>query len=238
MSVPLTDAPFGKTLMLEKVANPELALRLKRMGLFEGNEITRLEEEVLVQPVRICGPERDAVLGGGMGTRIVVRLDDGRKLPLVEMKPGNTGHIEGLTGGTGLSNALEILGLKIGGRISFIRKLPPMMYVTIIEKEGRIRLTEGMAAKIWGQVEGREIQFVFTRKGRKFYVLKLLGGTHAGQALLSRGIEPGKILVLEGVEQAQSLHLGIQNPLIISSRDGLRLFLQPNEGEQIFVREV
>ena len=238
MIVPLTDAPFGKYLLLVKVTNPDLALRLRRMGLFEGNEVQRLEEEVLVQPVRVRGHKGDAVIGGGMGTKIVVHLDNGKRLPLIEMAPGETGHIEGLIGGSGLSGTMETLGFKIEDRISLVRKLPPMVYVTIIENKGRMRLPEGIAAKIWGQVENKNLQFVFARKGEKFYVRKLLGGANAKQMLLSRGIEPGKILVLDGVEQAQNLHHGIRNPLIISSRDGLRLFLQPDEGQQLFVREV
>lgn len=237
MYVPLNDAPLGEPLVLVKVTDPNLALRLQRMGLFEGSEIVRLEQEVLVQPVRVRGPGGEAVLGGGMTMKMVVHLDDGRKLPLAEMQPGETGHIEGVTGGTGLSEALKTLQLKSNDRIHFVRRLPPMEYIAIIETSGRVRLTEGMAAKIWGRMQERMLQFVSARVGEKFHVEKILGGVNAAHMLQTRGIEPGKVLVLEGVAaQAQSLRQGIRNPLVISSREGLRLFLTPDSGEQILVR--
>lgn len=238
MYLPLTKAPFGKPLVLVKVLNPDLASHLKRMGLFEGSELMRLDEEVLVQPIRVRGPKGEAILGGGMGTKIVVHLDDGRELPLMEMKPGETGHIEGLTGGAALSDALNILGLNMNDRITLVRKIPPMEYVTVVEKGERVRLTEGMAAKIWGRMQESPLQFVSAQTGKKFYVQKILGGRNARQMLASRGIEPGKVLVLEKVELAQCLVMGKQNPLIISSREGLRLFLEQKEGDRILVREV
>jgi len=238
MHVPLTDAPFGKPLFLVKVTNSDLALRLRRMGLFEGSELLRLNEDVLVQPVRVRGPKGDAILGGGMGFKIVVHMDDGRKLPLVEMKPGETGHIEGLIGGNKLADALDTLGLNINDRICLVRKLPPMEYVTMIEKKGRVRLTEGMAAKIWGRMEENLLQFVLARKGKRFYVQKILAGANARMMLASQGIEPGKVLILEGVEQAKSLYMSRRNPVVVSSRNGLRLYLQQKDAKRIFVREV
>ncbi|MBC2733566.1 MAG: ferrous iron transport protein A [Desulfobacteraceae bacterium] len=236
MYIPLTDAPADKPLVLVKVADPNLALRLKRMGLFAGSKIVRLGQEVLVQPIRVRGPKGDAVLGGGMAMKIVVHLNDGRKLPLAEMQPGETGHIEGLTGGTGLAGALETLALKLNDRIHVVRKLPPMEYIAVIEGAGRVRLTEGMAAKIWGRMQARLLQFVSARAGEKFQVEKILGGTKARRMLRTRGIEPGKVLILEGVAQAQSLQVGVRNPVVISSREGLRLFLTPSDGKQILVR--
>ncbi|MBC2745143.1 MAG: HAD-IC family P-type ATPase [Desulfosarcina sp.] len=74
------------------------------------------------------------------------------------------------------------------------------------------------------------------RAGEKFHVDVILGGTKARRMLRTRGIEPGKVLILEGVAQAQSLQVGVRNPVVISSREGLRLFLTPSEGKQILVR--
>jgi Fe2+ transport system protein FeoA len=237
MYLPLTAAPLGKPLVLVKLADSDLALRLKRMGLFEGSEIVRLDQEVLVQPVRVRGPKGDVVLGGGMAMKMVIHLEDGRKLPLSEMKPGETGHLEGVTGGEGLSGALETLELKVNDRIRFLRKLPPMEYITVTAAGGRVRLTEGMAAKLWGRMQGRLLQFISARAGEKFYVEEILGGPKAQEMLRARGIKPGEVIVLEGVAQAQSLHGGVRNPVVISSREGLRLFLEPRDGQQIFVRE-
>ncbi|MFH1137682.1 MAG: FeoA domain-containing protein [Pseudomonadota bacterium] len=237
MYLPLTKAAFGDLVVMEKIIDSDLAGRLRQMGLFEGSEIVRLNQEVLVQPVRVRGPGGEVVLGGGMAMKIVVHLDDGRKLPLVEMRSGETGHLEGLTGSPDLSAALETLGLGPNCRLVFIRKLPPMEYVTLVSEGGRVRLTEGMAAKIWGLMQGRAIQFVSARSGEKFLTRKIIGGPGSRRMLLARGIEPGKTLVLEKVAQAQSVHSNLQNPVVISSREGLRLFLTPEDGKKILVRK-
>ncbi len=238
MNEPLTEAPTGRALTLVKVLDPDLALKLSRMGLFEGSEITKLEQEVLVHPVRVRGPKRDAVLGGGMAMKIVVHLDgDEGKLPLTEMRPGQAGHIEGLTGGPYLFKALETLGLKPDDRIEFLRKLPPMEYVAVLEHNGRIHLTEGMAAKIWGRMQDKQIQFVSSKVGEKFHVDEILGGTNAVKMLEEKGVRPGRTMVLEKVAQAQALHIGVRNPVVVSSSEGLRLFLSSFDANKILVRE-
>ncbi len=237
MYLSLTHAPFGKLLTLVKTENPDLAARLRRMGLFEGREFLRLDEEILIQPVRVRGPKGEFFLGGGMASKVVIHLDDGRKLPLAEMKAGETGHIEGATCGSGLIKTLDTLGFKIDDEISFVRKIPPMEYVTVVRGGSRVRLTEGMAAKVWGRMQDRTLQFASARVKEKFEVLKLLCGTKAQEIFASQGIAPGKVLTLEGVEQAKNLFMGNYHPLIISTPDGLRLFLQHKDGERIFVRE-
>jgi len=240
MYLPLNKIPPGKPVVLAKVTDPGLAARLRHIGLFENSEIIRLEEEVQFQPVRIRGTHGDAVIGGLMGARIVVHTDDGRKLPLMEMKPGETGHIQGLTVGCELNRTLEVLGFKRNDNIRMIRNLPPMEYITVIEKGGRVRLTEGMAAKIWGCIQGenRNIQFVSSRTGVRFHVEKILGGANAHQMLRTRGVTPSQVLVLEGVSPAQSISMSAHHPLIISSRAGLRLYLRPADGERILVRYI
>jgi len=238
MYTTLSDAPFGKSLILKKIDDQALALQLKRMGLFEGSEITRIDEEVLIQPVRIKGPEKEVILGGRMGTKVIVHLDNGRKVPAAEMKPGETGHIEGLTCGSQLCRSLEVMGLKENDEITFLRKLPPMQYVAVIEKNKRISLSEGMAAKIWGKMNDKMLQFCSARAGENFYVQELLCGQNAKKMITSLGVKPGTVLILEGVEQAQSLFMYIHDPIIITSKDGLRLFLQQDQGKEIFVREI
>ena len=237
MYLTLTNAPFEKPLLLDRVVDSSLALRLRHMGIFEGTELIRLKEDVKLQPVRVRGPKGDAVIGGGMSSKIVVHLDDGRKFPLAEMKPDETGHIEGLTGGSALSAALKVLGFENNERVTLIRKLPPMEYVVFIEKKGRIRLTESMASKIWGESEGETLQFNYARKGKRFFVKLILGGQNARSMLSSRGIEPEIVLVLEGITPARTLHMGKRNPVIISTKDGLRLFLEEKDCNQIFVKE-
>ena len=233
----LTVAPFEKPLRLVKVADSSLAARLRHMGIFEGMELIRIREDVKLQPLRVRGRSGDAVIGGGMSAKIIVHLDDGRKFPLAEMEPGETGHIEGLTGGTGLSSPLSILGFKNDERITLIRRLPPMEYVVFIEKKGRIRLTESMAAKIWGETGKKMLQFNYAGKGGQFNVKSILGGENARKMLCARGIEPGAVLVLEGVSPAKTLYMSKKNPVVVSTRDGLRLFLEQKNADQIFVKE-
>lgn len=236
MPMLLVDAPFDTPLMIHKVTNSNLALRINRMGLFEGSEILRLDREVLVQSVRVRGEKEDAVLGGGAAMKTVVHLDkDGRRLPLSDMQPGDTGHVEGFTSGQGLTDALAFLGIHADGPIRFIRKLPPMEYIAVVESAGRERLTEGMAAKIWGRMGGHKLQFVSARVGEQFTVDRILGGLKSRTMLQNRGISPGKHLVLEGVARAQSLRLATANPVVISSREGLRLFLSPEDAIHILV---
>jgi len=113
----LTTAPFEKSLILAKVADPSLALRFRNMGIFEGMELIRVKEDVKLHPIRVRGSKGDAVIGGGMSSKIIVRLDDGRKSALSEMEPDETGYIAGLIGGSGLSRALEVLGFEKNERI-------------------------------------------------------------------------------------------------------------------------
>ena len=233
----LTEASFEKPLRLVKVADSSLAARLRHMGIFEGMELIRIREDVKLQPLRVKGRGGDAVIGGGMSAKIVVHLDDGRKFPLAEMEPGETGHIEGLTGGTALSSALSVLGFKNDERITLIRRLPLMEYVVFLEKKGRIHLAESMAAKIWGETGKKSLQFNYARKGGQFDVKSILGGENAREMLRARGIEPGAVLILEGVGPAKTLYMSKKNPVVVSTRDGLRLFLEQKNAGQLFVKE-
>lgn len=234
----LTEAPFGEQLKLARISSPSLGMRLQRMGLFEGSVITLHDEEIRVQPVRVRGPEGERVLGSGMASKIVVHLDDDRKFPIVEMEPGDSGHIEGITGGTALSEALDILGLHNEDRITFIRKLPPMEYVVITDKNKRISLSESMAAKIWGQSGETAMQFVSAPRGIKFHVRKILGGKKIIQFFKARDVVPECTLISETIKPATILYMNRENPLIVSSASGLRLYLKREDGAHIFVKSI
>ena len=233
----LINAPFEKSLILVKVADQSLALRFRNMGIFEGMELIRVNEDVKLHPVRVEGSKGVAIIGGGMSSKIIVLLNDGRKSSLSEMEPDETGFIAGLTGGSGLSGALKVLGFEKNKKITLIRRLPPMEYITFIEKKGKIRLTESMAAKIWGEMDKKMCQFNFAQKKKKFFVKSILGGQNAFEMLRSRGVETETILTLEGVTPARNLYMCKKNPIIISTKDGLRLFLKEKDCEQIFIKE-
>ncbi len=157
------------------------------------------------------------------------------KQPKSLLKSGGVRNI-GFTGGTAFSNALETLGLNPNDRIEVTRHLPPMEYITVIEPGERVLLNERMAARIWGRMDDRLQQFVSARVGRKFQVVEILGGRTACRLLCSRGIEPGRTLILEAVAPAQTLQQHVRNPVIITGREGLRLFLEPADGKRLFVR--
>lgn len=236
MYTTLAKAPKGQQLTIKKITHEHLEKNLASMGLFPGSVVTVMDEEISLQTVRIKGPKGEILLSGGMGGKIVAHLDDGRKVPLPELKPGEHGHIEGITGGKGLGEALTALGLKENDCIEMIRLMPPMEYITIIEGRGRVRLPEGMAAKILGEMLGNEYQFASVQVDTPFKVTKILGGKRAQHAIESLNIAPGKTLRLEAVEQAKNIgnSYGL-NRIVTHSSEGLRIFLRIDQAENITV---
>lgn len=234
--IPLDTAPFDKILVLEKIENEKLAIQLQRIGIYEQSEIIRLDESLEERSVRIRGPRGDVVLGAGMGVKTIVHLDDNRKLPVRDMKPGDTGHIECFHGGMNLAHTLEVLGLSEENSVTFVRLLPPMGYITRVDGRERLRLSEGDAAKIWGESDGKMMQFSLVKKESPFRVKEILGGKRAHERIKSMDIRPGLTLFLEGVEQACSMQLSPKPELVITSIDsGIHLHLPSGEGRRIWV---
>ena len=123
--------------------------------------------------------------------------------------------------------------------IRFIRSLPHMDYVTLINRRERTRLSEGEAARIWGAYPGEETtQFYFARKDLDFTVTELMGGPKALNHLKTHGVEKGVILTIESIEQAKSLqgHGPESAPITISTPEGLRLYLTPDKAGAVIVR--
>lgn len=235
MFTTLAKAPKGQPLTIKKITHDHLEKNLASMGLFPGSVVTVMDEEVNIQTVRVRGPQGEVLLSGGMGGKIVAHLDDGRKVPLPELNPGEQGHIEGVTGGQGLHEALSALGLKENDSIEMIRLMPPMEYITVIEGRGRVRISEGMAAKILGNMLGREYQFASAQVDTPFTVTRLIGGKRALHAIASLSIEPGKTLKLESVEQAKNIGNYGLDRIVTHSSEGLRIFLRKDQAENITV---
>ncbi|MBL3583078.1 FeoA family protein [Oleidesulfovibrio alaskensis] len=231
----LTNAPCGAGLVIQRIADPSLERRLARMGLFPSSVITRLDEEVALHTVRVRGPRGEVVLSGGMGGKVIVHLEDGRMLPLPELHVGDKGHIEAVTAGESLLAALAALGLKNDDEIELLRRLPPMEYVTVVEGRGRIRLPEGMAAKILGVMGNIECQFVNAQAGSPFLVRRILGGERAQKTIALLDIREGGTLRLESVEKAPSYRMSSGDRIIVSSHEGLRLFLRVDQADLIIV---
>ena len=235
MDLPLIRAPFDRPLVLSAITDAELNDLLSRLGLFPGQAFVRENEEVLVYPVRVRSGGRDVVLGGGMAMRVIVHLDSGARLPLTDMVPGQTGHLEGITCTAHLAEALSVLGIGENETITCLRRLPHMDYTVLVGKGHRERISEGLAAKIWGCIGDRHLQFVSSGKGQPFDVEKILGGTRSFNILKEKGIYPGGRLTLQAVAPAQTIAMTSHEPVVITTDDGLHLHLRPGQAGHILV---
>ncbi|PIE74567.1 MAG: hypothetical protein CSA18_04260 [Deltaproteobacteria bacterium] len=243
MKTSLDNAKCNKKLEILEIKNSGLVSKFHHLGLYEKDIIIRLDEDILISPLRIKGPGGMMVLGGGMSAKIVAHLDDGRKIPVTEMSNGESGHIEGIVGGTGLARTMDILGLKNDDRITLVRKLPPMEYSIIVDSMKRVKISESIAAKIWGYTDGQSapLQFSSSGKGKKFLVDKILGGKRSAETVFMHGgIKPGSSIVLEGVKPIDTFAMSAsknKNLVIISKADGLRLIMDKRACSSIIVRQ-
>ncbi len=233
----LIDAPIHTDLTLLEITRPELASWLQRLGLFVGSTIIRHDEEVNYHPVRVRGAKGDVVVPAGLGLKVIVHSETGERKPLVEMKKKEKGHIETMSCGRGCIQALSHLGIEEDTDVFFIRSLPHMDYVTVINKLERTRISEGEASRLWGKCEGEEeTQFYFATKNKPFLVQEIIGGRKIHEHLKTHRIEPGTTLVLEQIEQTRELHKPGATPVTISSPGGLRLYLNPAQAGRIIVK--
>jgi len=238
MYIPLSEAPIDRPLRLVRVEDAVLEDRLARMGLNEETLFHRLDDTVMLQTLRVRSPKGDVVIAPGMGAKVVVHLDDDRRVPLAEMTRGDAGHIEGITCGPTLEQTLKFLGLEMDARVSFIRALPAMDYLSrIVEDSRRVRLPEGTVCKLWGRAGERETQFCMVPPGEPFRVEAFLCGAGAEAAIRARGIDIGKTLVLESVAPSQNIFVGPRGHFVVSTTDGLRLILETPQARHIWVRK-
>lgn len=235
----LIDAPVNTDLTLLEVTNPHLERWLQRMGLFVGAKVTRHNMEFNFHPVRVSGSRGDVIVPAGLAMKIYVHLASGEKIPLTEMERNHSGHVELHSGGKFVAAHMKRLGLAENDSIRFIRSLPHMDYVALINRRERTRLSEGEAARIWGAYPGEETtQFYFAKKGLGFSVSELMGGPKAVNHLKTHGVKKGVVLTIESIEQAKSLqgHSPQFAPVTISTPEGLRLYLTPDKAGTIIIR--
>lgn len=235
----LLDAPVNTELVILHVTNPALEQWMKRVGLFTGAHIIRHDEDFNFHSVRVRGAKGDVVIPAGMVMRLYIHLESGEKIPLGQMEKGQAGHVEMHSGGKFIEKALHRLGLPEDGNITFIRSMPHMDYLVLINRRERTRLSEGETARIWGNYPGKEsTQFYFAQKGFDFEVTEVMGGPRGVKHLETHGVRVGVTLTLESIEQANSLagHGPETTPVAISSPEGLRLFLTPEKAGAVIVR--
>ncbi|MBG0774896.1 MAG: FeoA domain-containing protein [Desulfovibrionaceae bacterium] len=235
MLLTMDKAPCDTPLVLVALEDSVLAARLARMGLNPGDEIVRLDEEVAPGPVRIKGPAGEVVLAPGMAAKVIAHHDDGHMTPILEMTPGERGHVEGLLCGESLEWGLAVLGLQENDRVEMRHRIPPMEYTVLVDG-APVRLPEGAAAKVWGRQAGRDLQLCMAATGKPFEVLQLLGGERAVALLERNGIVPGKVVVPERVASARIMWRHDRKQIVVESRSGLRLYLRPDQARRIIVR--
>lgn len=233
----LIDAPVNTDLVMLQVTSPRLEAWLQRIGLFTGSKIIRHDQEFNFSPVRVKAEKGDVIIPAGLAMKIYIHLDSGEKIPLTEMKKKDRGHVEILSSGKHAETILARLGLKENSEVVFLRSLPHMDYITVVNKKERTRLSEGEAARIWGH-SGDEVhsQFYFAQQQTPFIVKEIMGGKESCDHLETHGVAPGSELLLEAIEQAQSLHQPVAEPITISSPNGLRIFFTPQKAGQVIVR--
>lgn len=236
----LIDAPAHTDLVILEVTSPALLLWLQRLGLFTGSHIIRHDEEISYHPARVRGEAGDVIIPAGLGLKILVHTENGERKPLLEMNSKERGHIETMSCDSGCVGALIRLGIRENTDIVFIRALPHMDYIIVIDSRERTRLSEGEAARIWGKSEDEkeETQFYFSSRGKNFTVSEIIGGKTVGEHLKTHGVQPGSNLILERIEQTQELHKPGMEPVTITSSGGLRLYLNPAQAENIIVKRV
>lgn len=227
-------APRDTPIILVEINDELLADRLARIGVYPGDEATRLDEEAVSGSVRVRGPMGEVVLGGGMAAKVIVHHDDGHKTPVVEMQPGETGHVEGLICGSAPADGLAVMGIRENDAIQMLRRVPPMTYLTLIGKK-RVQLTEGIATKVWGEMEGRSMQFVMAGRNKPFHVQRLLAGRRASAMLGQLDIVPGRVITLEAVTPAQTMGQGGRDQVVLTMKTGLRLYLRPDQAQSVLV---
>ena len=79
------------------------------------------------------------------------------------------------------------------------------------------------------------LQFANASAGVKFVVSQIIGGEKAQKIIQAMDIQEGDILFLESVEHASICHLGRNERFILSTAEGLRLYLHKDQAESIMV---
>lgn len=237
MYTSLLDAPVNTDLSVLEVTSPVVYTWLQRMGVFEGGVLTKHDKEINYYPVRVRADKGEVVVPAGLAIKIFVHTNDDAKKPLVDMERNQVAHIESMSCGQGCINALRNLGFEDDTEVTFIRALPHMDYITVIDRRERTRLSEGEAARIWGQCEGEEPnQFYFSKRNKIFRVSEIIGGKKITKHLLTHGVQVGTELMLESIEQVQQMHAPKTKHITVTSPGGLRLYLNPMQAGQIIVK--
>lgn len=231
----LADAPIGRSLRINRIVGTDFAARMARMGLYEGAKLLRLADTSSIGPVKVRGSKGDAVLSGWLAGQVVIHLDDDRRLPLLECRARDSGHVEGVTGQTVVEDSLRELGFAEGDRLEFIRRVPPMAYTYSVNGKGKYSMDESLAAHIVGDTPSGPGQFSSVGVSESFVVRRILPSDHAESTLASLKVTEGAELVLFSVSATQALDSGPEHNIACASRDGMRLYFREQDAMGILV---
>ncbi len=242
MFTTFSKAPSGILLKLEQIDDKKLQNALFRMGVVEQKTVYKMDVEADTHSVRIKSAIGETILAGGMGGKILAHLDDGRMIPLVEMKPKEHAHIETIEGGEELQAAIAALGLNNGDEFELVRIMPSMQYITEINGK-KIKLSEGMAAKILGTMPSitknskkvNLVQFANASVNMPFTVKKIIGGKNSNRIMHSYNIKENDCLTLLSVENAPIYNMSKNNRFMLVTNEGLRVFLEKEQAMSLVV---
>jgi len=221
----LFDAKPGLFRIMQIQGN-RLARRLEDLGILPGTVITKVEvksDKDTAPAIRVVTKERKGVLGGGMSLKIWVDYQ-GSVTTLASLPPNATGVVKELSGGKFMVDAVGLLGIREGEKVTLLHRLPPMDYVVRVDGR-RIRIGEGAAAKVWGTKEGKPVQLTALGHGRSLVVEQIAGGMTSVEHLEKLGVRPESKILVEGVEPRQSIGIGRTRVVLIQSPDGMELWL-------------
>lgn len=100
---------------------------------------------------------------------------------------------------------------------------------------GARRGRRSVATKLWGELDGQQVQFANARKDHPFRVIAILGGEAAQAQIASLGIREGRRLSLQTVCPDEVVGEPIPAQIVVTSADGLRLYLRPDQAQLILV---
>ncbi len=235
--ISLDKAPIGVPLILCHIMDEGLSIRVQRLGLYDGAKLMRLNESVTIGPVKVNGPQGDVILSGGLAAKVVIHLDDDRRLPLLDCVHGDSGHVEGITGHGTVESVLADLGFKENDRITFLRRIPPMLYKFSIEGKKTTQMNEGLASKVIGDTENGPVQLCSAGVGEAFEVTHILAGETAKETLAALNVHIGSKLQLSNVSTGQVLSFSNFKSIVCMTYDGLRLYFQEKDAKQLLVKE-
>ncbi|WP_449245570.1 ferrous iron transport protein A [Desulfobacca acetoxidans] len=209
---------------------------LRDLGITIGQVISKIKEENRYPILFLLTSKGHVLLPSGMSEKVIVTQDK-KEIPLAKLAVGERAAIVNFRGGRQLRESLTILGLVIGEEIQLKTLLPVMRYLCLVDDKRHIALLSGLATKIWGRpASGREsCQLPLSPMGEPFQVEKLLGSKRAHMNLGTIGIRPQTLLRLKGIEPLPPLCMGEECAIIIETAMGLRLCLDKNQAEHIWV---